>query len=471
MCISSRLRSSLGEGEEFCTPEAAGVGASGATRSKMSPEESERATSERVAPIRLFEASADDPKPPLRAAPIAVQYNGADWVVSLVQAMVYLPPLVPVIRDAAIGDSLSPVWSAFVSLARRVRTRSLGALPLAGLVESLASAFEALLSDLGSGARRSPESALDLLTVPAGSVFSSAFGADVQRRGSPFVAAREGGVPSIVLTVVAGTTLGLEAAVAAAFGSQDLMTPPAVLCVRFDRGLNSSLVVASFLGNGVLVGGTEYTVASGVLSNTGGYSSFVNPSGSDGEAVWLLKNGHSCAELASNVVGVNNVVMLFLVRRNSGTFGTADVGLVLPVVKRARPPKYIRGSNTAQTAYIEARVALILSRGAGNVVGTNVPDANGHFSRYSDRDLLYDLQHKYLAPSPRSGSYVSTRSLVPRPNVSGTSGSGGLPPRDSQGPRTAASMRLCDNRKAKPSRGEGRKRTGGRAATAAQTRC
>ena len=228
----------------------------------MSPEESERATSERVAPIRLFEASADDPKPPLRAAPIAVQYNGADWVVSLVQAMVYLPPLVPVIRDAAIGDSLSPVWSAFVSLARRVRTRSLGALPLAGLVESLASAFEALLSDLGSGARRSPESALDLLTVPAGSVFSSAFGADVQRRGSPFVAAREGGVPSIVLTVVAGTTLGLEAAVAAAFGSQDLMTPPAVLCVRFDRGLNSSLVVASFLGNGVLVGGTEYTVAS-----------------------------------------------------------------------------------------------------------------------------------------------------------------------------------------------------------------
>mgnify|MGYP006434197473 CR=1 FL=1 len=133
------------------------------------------------------------PKPPLRAAPIAVQYNGADWVVSLVQAMVYLPPLVPVIRDAAIGDSLSPVWSAFVSLARRVRTRSLGALPLAGLVESLASAFEALLSDLGSGARRSPESALDLLTVPAGSVFSSAFGADVQRQGSPFVAAREGG--------------------------------------------------------------------------------------------------------------------------------------------------------------------------------------------------------------------------------------------------------------------------------------
>jgi hypothetical protein len=39
------------------------------------------------------------------------------------------------------------------------------------------------------------------------------------------------------------------------------------------------------------------------------------------------------------------------------------------------------------------------------------------------------------------------------------------PPRDSQGPKTAASMRLCDNQKAKPSRGEGRKRTGGRAAT------
>jgi hypothetical protein len=47
-----------------------------------------------------------------------------------------------------------------------------------------------------------------------------------------------------------------------------------------------------------------------------------------------------------------------------------------------------------------------------------------------------------------------------------------LLPRDSQGHQTAASMRLCDNQKAKPGRrGEGRKRTGGRAATAAQTRC
>jgi hypothetical protein len=48
-------------------------------------------------------------------------------------------------------------------------------------------------------------------------------------------------------------------------------------------------------------------------------------------------------------------------------------------------------------------------------------------------------------------------------------------PRDSQAPQTqtAANMRLCGNQKTKPSRGEGRgrKRTGGRAATAAQTRC
>jgi hypothetical protein len=46
-----------------------------------------------------------------------------------------------------------------------------------------------------------------------------------------------------------------------------------------------------------------------------------------------------------------------------------------------------------------------------------------------------------------------------------------LPHRDSQGRQTAASMRLCGNRKAKPSRGEGRERTGGRAATEPQTRC
>ena len=46
-----------------------------------------------------------------------------------------------------------------------------------------------------------------------------------------------------------------------------------------------------------------------------------------------------------------------------------------------------------------------------------------------------------------------------------------LPPRDSQGRQTAASMRLGGNQKAKPSRGEGRERTGGRAATEPQTRC
>ena len=46
-----------------------------------------------------------------------------------------------------------------------------------------------------------------------------------------------------------------------------------------------------------------------------------------------------------------------------------------------------------------------------------------------------------------------------------------LPHRDSQGRQTAASMRLGGNQKAKPSRGEGRERTGGRAATEPQTRC
>jgi hypothetical protein len=48
-----------------------------------------------------------------------------------------------------------------------------------------------------------------------------------------------------------------------------------------------------------------------------------------------------------------------------------------------------------------------------------------------------------------------------------------LPPRDSQGRQTAARMRLGGNQKAKPSRGEGRERTGGRAATEPQpqTRC
>jgi hypothetical protein len=54
------------------------------------------------------------------------------------------------------------------------------------------------------------------------------------------------------------------------------------------------------------VGCTDYIVASGVLSNGGGYSLFVNPSMSDGVAVWLLSSGRSSAELASNVVrGLN----------------------------------------------------------------------------------------------------------------------------------------------------------------------
>ena len=41
-----------------------------------------------------------------------------------------------------------------------------------------------------------------------------------------------------------------------------------------------------------------------------------------------------------------------------------------------------------------------------------------------------------------------------------------LPPRDSQARKTAASMRLYGNQKAKPSRRGGRKRTGGEAALA-----
>ena len=141
--------------------------------------------------------------------------------------------------------------------------------------------------------------------------------------------------------------------------------------------------------------------------------------------MWHLQDGHSRAELASNVVGVNNVVMLFLVRHDSGTFSTADVGLVLPVVKCARLPAYIRGSSTAQKAYIEDRVDIILARDAGNVVGTSVPGPNGQFCRYSDRDLQYDLDHEYLAPARRLGSYDSSRSLIPRPNVSGTIGGRG----------------------------------------------
>jgi hypothetical protein len=71
-----------------------------------------------------------DPKPPrLLVAHIVAPYNGSDWLVSLVQAMVCLPPLVSVIRDAAIGDSPYAGRRAFVGLARRVQTTVLGALP------------------------------------------------------------------------------------------------------------------------------------------------------------------------------------------------------------------------------------------------------------------------------------------------------------------------------------------------------
>ena len=155
----------------------------------MSPGERSGLSTEGVvrlpAPIRLFEASADDPKSPPRVAPIAVQHNSADWVVSLVQAMVYLPPLVPVIRDAAIGDSL---WSAFVSLARRVRTRPLPDVPLAGLVESLDSAFEALLAVPSVQvlvALQNPRWAfLRFLLVPCSGVRSAPMGSCRGRRSS-----------------------------------------------------------------------------------------------------------------------------------------------------------------------------------------------------------------------------------------------------------------------------------------------
>ena len=73
-------------------------------------------------------------------------------------------------------------------------------------------------------------------------------------------------------------------------------------------------------------------------------------------------------------------------------------------------------------------------------------------------------------PSPRGGGIYPrgyTRGRAPpQPAASGP-----LPHRDSQGRQTAASMRLGGNQKAKPSRGEGRERTGGRAATEPQTRC
>jgi hypothetical protein len=67
-----------------------------------------------------------------------------------------------------------------------------------------------------------------------------------------------------------------------------------------------------------------------------------------------------------------------------------------------------------------------------------------------------------------SGSFVRRRLLLLNPGF-GTCYP--LPHRDSQGRQTAASMRLGGNQKAKPSRGEGRERTGGRAATEPQTRC
>jgi hypothetical protein len=130
-----------------------------------------------IVPRLLFAGRDGDPKPSLLATPIGVPYNGSDWLVSLVQAMVYLPPLVPVLRDAAIGDSPCAGWWAFVGLARREQTTVLGALSLAVLVSSLATASEELLANCGPGLLRSPDTALDLLTIPGvvtGSVVRSA---------------------------------------------------------------------------------------------------------------------------------------------------------------------------------------------------------------------------------------------------------------------------------------------------------
>ena len=86
-----------------------GVTASGANG--IRPEDSGRAMADGseyldgIVPRLLFAGRDGDPKPSLLATPIVVPYNGSDWLASLVHVMVYLPPPVPVIRDAAIGDS------------------------------------------------------------------------------------------------------------------------------------------------------------------------------------------------------------------------------------------------------------------------------------------------------------------------------------------------------------------------------
>jgi hypothetical protein len=65
----------------------------------MSPEESERATSERAAPIRLFEASADDPMAGWGNNPVQVFRTGRDlhWVKFTSETGFELPSSCPVL--------------------------------------------------------------------------------------------------------------------------------------------------------------------------------------------------------------------------------------------------------------------------------------------------------------------------------------------------------------------------------------
>jgi len=193
---------------------------------------------------RLFHDNnkADDPKPSLLAPPIAVRHiDGSDWLVSLVQAMMYLPPLVPVLRDAVFDESSCPGWRAFVLLAQRLQKTCVGAQAVDILVVSLVKAFEALaeasealdkasealdkaseVPDAGDLVRspdagdlvRSPETAFCLL-VPHGPEFGIAFGIDAER---PLLEGGllDGGLSSIEVPVVAGTSIGLAEALAMA---------------------------------------------------------------------------------------------------------------------------------------------------------------------------------------------------------------------------------------------------------------
>jgi hypothetical protein len=177
-----------------------------------------------------------------------------------------------------------------------VQTTVLGDLPLVELANLLATVFEELLANSGPGLLRSPDTALDLLTIPDGHGFSSAFGADVVSSLPTIFAARAGGGGSgdscarcCRHPIRPGRGRGCcvwTAGTCCVWTAGSSAAPPPVLCVRFNRSPGCSLVVAPALECGVQVGCTDYIVASGVLSNGGGYSSFVNTSMSDGVAVW-----------------------------------------------------------------------------------------------------------------------------------------------------------------------------------------